>query len=84
VPKSDWFCSECLTAVKKEENDYQGGTEYSLSAFQKKCDQFKSKWFPGTPTEEECENEFWRLADNPKVNCQVEFGADLHSALYGR
>ena len=72
---------------------FEDGEEYSLSDFHKVCDKFKKEWFskasshsesPTTVTEEECENEFWRLVENPHETCEVEYGADLHSTQHGR
>lgn len=96
VPKADWYCVKCLTAAG-EDYGFEDGDEYTLREFQKVCDKFKREWFankngqqqqldPQQPpaTEEECENEFWRLVENPHETCQVEYGADLHSTQHGR
>lgn len=87
VPKSDWFCVKCLTAAGGDYGFEDGGV-YTLSAFQKVCDKFKSEWFKKNPgeevSEEDCEDEFWRLVENPHETCEVEYGADLHSTQHGR
>jgi histone demethylase JARID1 len=89
IPKTDWYCLQCLTAVGKDYG-FEDGDEYSLGDFQKVCDKFKKQWFEKTigegksVTEEQCENEFWRLVENPHETCQVEYGADLHSTQHGR
>lgn len=90
VPKTDWFCLQCLTAVGKDYG-FEDGNEYSLSDFHTVCDNFKTNWFKkthpngsSTVTEAECESEFWRLVNNPYETCQVEYGADLHSTQHGR
>lgn len=88
IPKTDWYCLQCLTAVGKDYG-FEDGEEYSLSDFHKVCDKFKNEWFAKslaeskTVTEEECENEFWRLVENPHETCEVEYGADLHSTQHG-
>ncbi|KAI7904086.1 uncharacterized protein BX663DRAFT_506344 [Cokeromyces recurvatus] len=89
IPKTDWYCIQCLTAVGKDYG-FEEGSEYDLTAFQKVCNQFKKEWFEKslgkenpTVTEEECENEFWRLVENPHETCEVEYGADLHSTQHG-
>ncbi|KAI8637375.1 hypothetical protein BD408DRAFT_58520 [Parasitella parasitica] len=89
IPKTDWFCFQCLTAVGKDYG-FEDGNEYSLSDFHTVCQNFKKNWFEkthsvnaNTVTEEECESEFWRLVENPHETCQVEYGADLHSTQHG-
>ncbi|KAI9310266.1 hypothetical protein BX666DRAFT_2033269 [Dichotomocladium elegans] len=86
IPKSDWYCVKCLTAAG-EDYGFEDGEEYSLQAFQKVCDKFKKEWFedkcPQPTSEEDCEDEFWRLVENPHETCEVEYGADLHSTQHG-
>ncbi|KAI9244643.1 hypothetical protein EDC94DRAFT_551694 [Helicostylum pulchrum] len=88
IPKTDWYCLQCLTAVGKDYG-FEDGEEYSLGDFHKVCDKFKKEWFQktiaekGTVSEQDCENEFWRLVENPHETCQVEYGADLHSTQHG-
>jgi histone demethylase JARID1 len=89
IPRTDWYCLQCLTAVGKDYG-FEDGEEYSLADFHKVCDKFKKEWFEKSLdttkeiTEEECENEFWRLVENPHETCEVEYGADLHSTQHGR
>lgn len=94
VPKSDWFCVKCLTASGRDYG-FEDGSEYSLESFQRLCSKFKAKWFANKQhrdningssivSEEDCEDEFWRLVENPHETCQVEYGADLHSTMHGR
>ncbi|KAI7876296.1 uncharacterized protein EV154DRAFT_429798 [Mucor mucedo] len=88
IPKTDWYCLQCLTAVGKDYG-FEDGEEYSLGDFHKVCDKFKKEWFEKLlghqkpVSEEDCENEFWRLVENPHETCQVEYGADLHSTQHG-
>lgn len=86
VPKSDWYCLKCLTAAGGDYG-FEDGAEYSLKDFQEKCDKFKTEWFKKPyreVSEEDCEDEFWRLVENPHETCEVEYGADLHSTHHGR
>ncbi|KAG0168879.1 hypothetical protein DFQ30_004217 [Apophysomyces sp. BC1015] len=90
VPKTDWFCVKCLTA-SGDDYGFEDGEEYSLQSFQQVCDKFKLDWFGKNRkvedtrdiTEEDCEEEFWRLVENPHETCEVEYGADLHSTHHG-
>ncbi|KAI8069892.1 JmjC domain, hydroxylase-domain-containing protein, partial [Gongronella butleri] len=89
-PKGEWYCYKCLVASG---NDYgfEDGGEYNLAEFQRVCEDFKVKWFSQynpvehaiDVSEEDCENEFWRLTENPHIDCEVEYGADLHSTQHG-
>ncbi|KAI9310827.1 PLU-1-like protein-domain-containing protein [Dichotomocladium elegans] len=85
VPKSDWFCVKCLTSAGRDDS-HEDRPLYSLYDFQKLCDRFKTDWFANKadpPTEEDCEDEFWRLVDNPHETCEPEYGTDLHSTQHG-
>ncbi|KAI9020860.1 PLU-1-like protein-domain-containing protein [Phycomyces nitens] len=90
MPQGDWHCIKCLTAAGGDYG-FEDGDEYSLAGFHQKCKAFKREWFEkngklqpdDTVTEEDCEDEFWRLAENPHETCQVEYGADLHSTQHG-
>ena len=35
-------------------------------------------------TEDDVENEFWRLVQSPTETVEVEYGADVHSTTHGR
>lgn len=89
VPKTDWYCLHCLTAIGKDYG-FEDGDEYSLNDFYEFAEKFKKEWFQKIygddriVTEEDCENEFWRLVENPHETCEVEYGADLHSTQHGR
>ncbi|KAI9288918.1 PLU-1-like protein-domain-containing protein [Umbelopsis sp. AD052] len=89
IPRTEWYCVKCLTAAG-EDYGFEDGGEYSLHSFQQKCDKFKEEWFAAKEvkdtkavTEEDCEDEFWRLVENPHESCEVEYGADLHSTQHG-
>lgn len=90
IPRTEWYCVKCLTAAG-EDYGFEDGGEYSLHSFQQKCNKFKQEWFDAKDTgdgknvsEEDCEDEFWRLVENPHESCEVEYGADLHSTQHGR
>ncbi|KAG2174221.1 hypothetical protein INT43_004242, partial [Umbelopsis isabellina] len=89
IPRTEWYCVKCLTAAG-EDYGFEDGGEYSLHSFQQKCNKFKEEWFdakdtgdPKNVSEEDCEDEFWRLVENPHESCEVEYGADLHSTQHG-
>ncbi|ORX93156.1 JmjC-domain-containing protein [Basidiobolus meristosporus CBS 931.73] len=93
VPKGDWYCLDCLNEV--DEFGFEDGGIYSLHSFQQKAEAFKKSWFQDrlakrsytdvnrALTEDEIEEEFWRLADSPHEDVEVEYGADLHSSEHG-
>lgn len=41
-------------------------------------------WEALLKAEHRVEEDFWRLVESPDVSVEVEYGADLHSAKYGR
>jgi len=89
IPRTEWYCVKCLTAAG-EDYGFEDGGEYSLHSFQQKCNKFKEEWFAAKDvkdaknvSEEDCEDEFWRLVENPHESCEVEYGADLHSTQHG-
>ncbi|CAO3597796.1 unnamed protein product [Absidia cylindrospora] len=90
VPSTEWYCINCLTGASGDYG-FEDGGEYSLPEFHTFSDKFKKRWFskekpvknPDMVAEEDCEDEFWRLVDNPHETCQVEYGADLHSNHHG-
>ncbi|KAK9728504.1 hypothetical protein K7432_000986 [Basidiobolus ranarum] len=93
VPKGDWYCLDCLHEV--DEFGFEDGGVYSIHSFQQKAQAFKENWFKDrlakrsytnvdrALTEDEIEEEFWRLADSPHEDAEVEYGADLHSSEHG-
>ncbi|KAI8333546.1 JmjC domain, hydroxylase-domain-containing protein [Chlamydoabsidia padenii] len=77
IPINGWCCPDCLSGddgCYGAKDDY----EYSLSEFQAFDNKFKQDWFSkknvDLVSEEECEEEFWRLVNNPQATCQVEYG----------
>lgn len=41
-------------------------------------------WAKMLEEEAQTERDFWRLVESPDVSVEIEYGADLHSAKYGR
>lgn len=89
---TEWHCSRCL--VGTGEYGFGEGSIYSLKQFQTKANDFKENYFKGrtvydpitdkeTIPEDEVEKEFWRLVATPIESVEVEYGADLHSAIHG-
>lgn len=84
VPKTDWFCSQCITTVKRDYG-FQLGNKYSPNDFYTVCNNFKANWFQKTHpqgtsivTEDDCEREFWRLMSGSKETRLVKCGVNLH------
>ncbi|KAJ1983657.1 hypothetical protein H4R33_004671 [Dimargaris cristalligena] len=44
VPRTDWYCLQCILQAGGDFG-FEDGGEYSLHAFQKKCNTFKKNWF---------------------------------------
>ncbi|KAG5457839.1 MAG: JmjC domain, hydroxylase-domain-containing protein, partial [Olpidium bornovanus] len=98
VPDGEWYCTSCLVRSGGDYG-FEEGETYSLHEFKTKADDFKRKWFPNHPDavgvdahggakggltlERAVEREFWKLVESPHVNCEVEYGADLHSTVHG-
>ncbi|QIX02225.1 hypothetical protein AMS68_007742 [Peltaster fructicola] len=93
-PEFEWHCPRCL--VGTNEYGFEEGDVYSLSAFQRRAEEFKTAHFAGLPrqhnplsehkrepTEEDVEREFWRLVDDIHDSVEVEYGADIHSTTHG-
>lgn len=77
-----WYCPECI--VVKDDYSFENGRKYNLLEFKQVADAFKKKHFNrDTVSELECEKEFWRLATSTYERVEVEYGADLHTAVNG-
>jgi histone demethylase JARID1 len=97
IPKGQWFCHACLFDT---DYGFDEGEDHSLATFQQRAAGFKRLWFDAhpparlngsvkrstsiDPTEDEVENEFWRLIQSPYDSVEVEYGADIHSTTHGR
>lgn len=60
-----------------DEFGFYEGDEYTLSQFEKKAKNFSEKWFPGQPTPEQVEEEFWRIVETAEDSVKVDYGSDL-------
>ena len=90
IPKYDWYCAQCL--VGTNEFGFEDGDEYSLAEFREKADTFRGEYinqkFPPDSrtldvTEEQVEEEFWRMVSNVQETVEVDYGADIHSTTHG-
>ena len=86
IPKYDWYCAQCL--VGTNEFGFEEGEEYSLQQFREKADSFREEYITrnlGTlkVSEEQVEEEFWRMVSNVQETVEVDYGADIHSTTHG-
>jgi hypothetical protein len=86
IPESDWFCHKCI-AENDGDYGFEEGRTHSLASFQQYANDFKEDWFKRRDnkeiTESDVEREFWHLIESPYAECEVEYGADLHSSHHG-
>jgi histone demethylase JARID1 len=92
-PETEWNCARCL--VGDGQFGFEEGGLYSLKQFQEKAADFKQGYFenkmPFDPvlqchrpvTEEDVEQEFWRLVADLEETVEVEYGADIHCTTHG-
>ncbi|KAB5531287.1 PLU-1-like protein-domain-containing protein [Coniochaeta sp. 2T2.1] len=92
-PEHEWNCPRCL--VGDGQFGFEEGGLYSLRQFQEKAEDFKQGYFenkmPVDPvlkchrpvTEEDVEQEFWRLVADLEETVEVEYGADIHCTTHG-
>ncbi|KAM7216436.1 Lid2 complex component lid2 [Rhypophila decipiens] len=92
-PPNEWNCPRCL--VGDGEFGFEEGGLYSLKQFQEKAFDFKQSYFenkmPVDPklnchrpvTEQDVEQEFWRLVADSEEDLTVEYGADIHCTTHG-
>jgi len=92
-PENEWNCPRCL--VGDGQFGFEEGGLYSLRQFQQKADNFKMAYFenkmpfdpvlncPRPVTEEDVEQEFWRLVTDLEETVEVEYGADIHCTTHG-
>ncbi|KAK6339375.1 hypothetical protein TWF718_008795 [Orbilia javanica] len=93
IPERDWYCNRCL--VGTGEFGFEDGPVYSLKQFQEKANNFKENYFGSKMTydpvlntkrqvtEDDVEQEFWRLVESLHETVEVEYGADIHSTTHG-
>lgn len=92
-PEAEWNCARCL--VGDGQFGFEEGGLYSLKQFQQKANDFKQGYFEKKMpfdstlkchrpvTEEDVENEFWRLVADLEETVEVEYGADIHCTTHG-
>ncbi|KXX73938.1 Lid2 complex component lid2 [Madurella mycetomatis] len=92
-PETEWNCPRCL--VGDGQFGFEEGGLYSLKQFQEKAADFKQGYFenkmPFDPvlnchrpvTEDDVEQEFWRLVADLEETVEVEYGADIHCTTHG-
>ncbi|KAF4120720.1 [histone H3]-trimethyl-L-lysine4 demethylase [Geosmithia morbida] len=92
-PDAEWNCPRCL--VGDGYFGFEEGGLYSLKQFQQKANDFKQGYFEAKMpsdqkgdghrpvTEEDVENEFWRLVTDLEETIEVEYGADIHCTTHG-
>ncbi|KAK0652588.1 PLU-1-like protein-domain-containing protein [Cercophora newfieldiana] len=92
-PETEWNCPRCL--VGDGNYGFEEGGLYSLKQFQEKAAAFKQNYFenkmPFDPilnclrpvTEDDVEQEFWRLVADIEETIEVEYGADIHCTTHG-
>ncbi|KAK5656708.1 hypothetical protein OQA88_4255 [Cercophora sp. LCS_1] len=92
-PDTEWNCPRCL--VGDGQFGFEEGGLYSLKQFQEKAAAFKQSYFenkmPYDPilnchrpvTEDDVEQEFWRLVADLEETVEVEYGADIHCTTHG-
>ncbi len=92
-PENEWNCPRCL--VGDGQFGFEEGGLYSLKQFQEKAAAFKQGYFenkmPMDPilnchrpvTEDDVEQEFWRLVADLEETVEVEYGADIHCTTHG-
>lgn len=90
---TEWNCPRCL--VGDGQFGFEEGGLYSLKQFQQKANDFKQGYFENKMpfdsalnchrpvTEEDVENEFWRLVGDLEETVEVEYGADIHCTTHG-
>ncbi|EPY53421.1 histone demethylase Jmj2 [Schizosaccharomyces cryophilus OY26] len=74
------YCTECI--LTPHVFGFEMGDKYTLSEFERKCDDFKTEYFSKfdsqTPiTDELVEAEYWKLVKSKEEAYEVEYGADL-------
>lgn len=74
--KRQWLHRQHKDVTEDEESKNDNGLRLSA--------QNPADWNQMLQEEAQTEQDFWRLVESPDVSVEVEYGADLHSAKYGR
>ncbi|WBW71822.1 histone demethylase Jmj2 [Schizosaccharomyces osmophilus] len=74
------YCKECI--LTPHVFGFEMGDIYTLSEFERKCDNFKTEYFSKFDsqtriTDELVEAEYWKLVKSKEEAYEVEYGADL-------
>ncbi|EPX71281.1 histone demethylase Jmj2 [Schizosaccharomyces octosporus yFS286] len=74
------YCKDCI--LTPHVFGFEMGDVYTLSEFEKKCDNFKTEYFSKFDTQtlisdELVEAEYWKLVKSKEEAYEVEYGADL-------
>jgi hypothetical protein len=78
-----WYCVNCI-ANTGANFGFEEGEVTNFHKFQKYAYKTKKDHFGRiNVTEEECEEEFWKLCTSPETQKVVEYGADLSAAEHG-
>jgi hypothetical protein len=65
---------------------YHDGKTYTLQAFRKMANEWKEAHFARTlkkTSEDDVEQDYWRIIHNPETQVQVEYGSELHTTQTG-
>lgn len=98
VPSGDWYCETCVTESLESTKDsnpkfgFEMGSEYTLSAYKEKVDNWKRSYFRLSSDDEaeaisdrDLEREYWRILSTPlhEQRLEVEYGSDIDSGSLG-
>lgn len=79
------YCTKCI--INPYEFGFETGNYYTLSNFEKYCDNFKKNYFSkfkdSEITEDIVEKEYWKLVKDNNTSLEVEYGADLSTLDQG-
>jgi hypothetical protein len=81
--ETEWSCSKCIITCCRDAG-FEEGNIRTFSKFQQYADDFKKCYFSADNISElVAETEFWKLVANPYKDVAVEYGADIHTGVYG-
>ena len=84
-PIYSWICRSCIVATGKFFGFKDNEEPRNLIEFKKKADRFKQDYLAEKVlSDNDIENEFWKLTESPFEDVTVEYGADLHTSIHGR
>ena len=65
---------------------YHDGNTYTLQGFRKMANEWKEAHFERTlkkTSEDDVEEEYWRIISTPETRVEVEYGSELHTTQHG-